>query len=304
MAPPVKPHLLIFLLTIILSSPSHQLQDPALIDQIVRDSVFHSYLADHHKTAVVYNVSLPPTVSGVTAATVRFRMGSLMRHGATLDEFSVAPGVLVRPRSKRLIMVIQNLGNLSSAYSSYRNISGYRLVSPVLGLLFYRAASIRNTSIPPEMEILATRAPITVDFSRLAQSSHGQRVLCALFSPDGNLSLSNATNSKVCAARTQGHFALVVESINNAGGEDETKLSGWKVVVVSVAGGAFSAVLLGLILVALVTANRKRLLTVEMERRAYEEEALQVSMVGHVRAPTATVVRTAPRLENSDAPSW
>jgi len=35
-----------------------------------------------------------------------------------------------------------------------------------------------------------------------------------------------------------------------------------------------------------------------MERRAYEEEALQVSMVGHVRAPTAPGTRTLPRISD------
>ncbi|KAG6534395.1 uncharacterized protein LOC122043637 [Zingiber officinale] len=312
MALPLGPRFLFLLLIQALVPPSSlQLHlDPGLIDRIVRDSAFRSYLVDHQKTAVVYNVSLPPSIPGVSAATVRFRTGSLRRHGAAVGEFRVAPGVVVRPRSRRLVVVAQNLGDLSSAYDGYRNISGFRLVSPVLGLLFYRAASVRNASVPPELEILATRGPITVDFSGLARCSRGSRVLCALFESDGNLSLSNATRGgTMCRARTQGHFALVVESAGSggrSGGETEMemKLSGWKVVVVSVAAGAFSSVLLGLVAVAVVTAQRKRMRTAEMERRAYEEEALQVSMVGHVRAPTAAVVRTAPCLENDVAPSW
>ncbi|KAL0393452.1 UNVERIFIED_CONTAM: hypothetical protein Slati_4311400 [Sesamum latifolium] len=36
----------------------------------------------------------------------------------------------------------------------------------------------------------------------------------------------------------------------------------------------------------------------ELERRAYEEEALQVSMVGHVRAVTASGTRTSPIIEH------
>nr|XP_009776124.1 PREDICTED: uncharacterized protein LOC104225947 [Nicotiana sylvestris]XP_016456235.1 PREDICTED: uncharacterized protein LOC107780211 [Nicotiana tabacum] len=36
----------------------------------------------------------------------------------------------------------------------------------------------------------------------------------------------------------------------------------------------------------------------ELVRRAYEEEALQVSMVGHVRAPTAAGTRTVPTIEH------
>nr|XP_025888209.1 uncharacterized protein LOC101267435 isoform X2 [Solanum lycopersicum] len=36
----------------------------------------------------------------------------------------------------------------------------------------------------------------------------------------------------------------------------------------------------------------------ELVRRAYEEEALQVSMVGHVRAPIAAGTRTVPTIEH------
>ncbi|KAG6538724.1 hypothetical protein ZIOFF_003852 [Zingiber officinale] len=175
MALPLGPRFLFLLLIQALVPPSSlQLHlDPGLIDRIVRDSAFRSYLVDHQKTAVVYNVSLPPSIPGVAAATVRFRTGSLRRHGAAVGEFRVAPGVVVRPRSRRLVVVAQNLGDLSSAYDGYRNISGFRLVSPVLGLLFYRAASVRNASVPPELEILATRGPITVDFSGLVRCSRG-----------------------------------------------------------------------------------------------------------------------------------
>ncbi|VAH34948.1 unnamed protein product [Triticum turgidum subsp. durum] len=48
-----------------------------------------------------------------------------------------------------------------------------------------------------------------------------------------------------------------------------------------------------------VTVQRRKSEMAEMERRAYEEEALRVAMVGHVRAPSACGSRTTPdELEN------
>jgi hypothetical protein len=38
----------------------------------------------------------------------------------------------------------------------------------------------------------------------------------------------------------------------------------------------------------------------ELEQRAYEEEALRVSMVGHVRAPSAAGSRTSPDVLETD----
>ncbi|XP_008783525.1 uncharacterized protein LOC103702748 [Phoenix dactylifera] len=286
-------------------STSHQAQDPRLIDRIVRDSAFQSYHTRHRKTAIIYTLPLPSRLSGAAAETVRYRAGSLRRYGAAIKEFRVAPGVFVHPHIKRLIVVRQNLGNLSSMYNASGNIAGLQLVSPVLGLLFYNAASLHNSSSKnlSEIDISVARRPITVDFSSVVGDPQRLRPLCAVFELDGNVSLSNQTASHKCASRRQGHFALVIESAKSNGIEEKAKVSKWKVAVVSVVAGAFGAVLLGLMVVAVASARRKRYRREEMERRAYEEEALQISMVGHVRAPTAAVARTAPALENDYAPS-
>ncbi|KAD4178508.1 hypothetical protein E3N88_27099 [Mikania micrantha] len=47
-------------------------------------------------------------------------------------------------------------------------------------------------------------------------------------------------------------------------------------------GAAIGAFLLGLLLVAMFVKEKKKARLEELERRAYEEEALQVSMAGHV----------------------
>jgi hypothetical protein len=43
-----------------------------------------------------------------------------------------------------------------------------------------------------------------------------------------------------------------------------------------------------------VTVQRRKSEMAELERRTYEEEALRVSIVGHVRAPSAAGSRTTP----------
>ena len=129
----------------------------------------------------------------------------------------------------------------------------------------------------------------------------------------------------VCVAEKEGHFALVSEDPprsppspspprkqrsprevedSGAGGEGEGRESRWKVALGSSVGAALGAFLLGLLLIAMV-ARAKQRTKVEEERvrRAYQEEALQVSMVGHVRAPVAAGSRTAPCIEHHYRPS-
>ncbi|XP_072986076.1 uncharacterized protein [Typha latifolia] len=282
--------LLLLLLVFLITSPTSSKQaqeDPLPIDPIVRDYAMQAYHAKHRKTAVAYNLTLPPTLSGVIAETVRYRGGSLRRHGVVIKEFSVPPGVVAHPHAKRLLIVYQNLGNLSSAYFSYRNVTGFKLVSPVLALLFYSSS--------PSLQILVSKKPITVNFS--ASVREVEKPLCMLFDFDGNVSLTNQTQGNVCVTRRQGHIALVLQGNY----EEKEKISRWKIVLVEVVGGAFGAVLLGLMLVAMVGVKRRRTRMAAMERKAYEEEALQVSMVGHLRAPVAAAARTSPALEDEYA---
>lgn len=80
------------------------------------------------------------------------------------------------------------------------------------------------------------------------------------------------------------------------------KESKWKIVTVSAIGGALGACLLSLLMIAMcVNAKKKKEKMDELERRAYEEEALQVSMVGHVRAVAASGTRTVPTIEHYES---
>lgn len=265
-----------------------------LLDLYIRDYTFKSN-NQHFRTGILHTVHLPANFSGIRVDTVRFRCGSLHRYGAQVREFHLDVGVTVHPCVERVMVVRQKLGsNWSSLYYANYDLSGYQLVSPILGLLAYDAGTNVNFSNSFELGILAGEKPIRVDFSNATKFGNMQGIMpyCASFESDGKVTLANQVSPNVCAAKRHGHFGLVIETPGP--GELRRKISRWKVVVGSSVGAALGVFLLGLLLVALFVKVKKKSRMEEMERRAYEEEALQVSMVGHVRAPTASVSRTLP----------
>ncbi|PNX79496.1 hypothetical protein L195_g035482, partial [Trifolium pratense] len=175
----------------------------------------------------------------------------------------------------------------------------------------YNADEDSNSSSNPfQLGIEAGEKLITIDFNNASnfnnKEENGIKVkpLCASFEGNGIMTLAKTKPlaTFVCVAKRHGHFGLVVESLQQEDDEyrKPIRLSQWKVAVGSTIGGALGAFLIGLLLIAMLVRVKKRSRMVEMERRAYEEEALQVSMVGHVRAPTAPGTRTTPTLEQHD----
>lgn len=292
----------LLLLLLVHHASSHKIEYTSLIDQIVRDAAMRSYHSQkHQKTAVHYRLSLPPSLSGISAETVRYRTGSMWRYGASFGEFFIPPGIITHPHVKRLIVIRENMGKFSSMYeNSISTNTRLRLVSPVLGLLFYNATTFHSSSIA-NLNIVVTKTPIIVNFSTLVEADLVQKAHCVVFQLDGNISVTSQPWNNVCITWQQGHFALMEEEFDGEDGENGTKVSTWKLVAMGVIVGTAGAALIGLLVVALVSVRRKRVLLAEMERRAYEEEALRVSMVGHVRAPTATGARTKPSLEDEFA---
>ncbi|XP_077239533.1 uncharacterized protein LOC143880422 [Tasmannia lanceolata] len=275
---------------------SNETEPTLVLDNLIRDYSFKCY-SDHPKTAFLYSVRLPERFSGLQADTVRYRSGSLRRYGAQIKEFHFSPGIIVSPYVERLVLVREKLeGNWSSMYyNQKKNISGFDLVTPLLGLLAYNADHLNATN-PSRIRILAAKNPITIDFSGF--SNIGFMSFCAFFSMDGKVSVYNQTQfPNVCVGFREGHYGLVVGSHK----EEVKKVSRLKVIVAGFLGGVLGAVLLGLLVVAMVK-KKKRSRIAEMERRAYEEEGLRVTMVGSVRVPVAPGTRTMPVLENDYTP--
>lgn len=278
-----------------------EIKSARLLDLVIRDYTFRSY-TKHFRTGKLHRINLPSNLSGIHVDTVRLRCGSLHRYGATVKEFHLSSGAHVHPCSTRVMLIRQNLGsNWSSLYYDNYELSGYQLISPVLGLLAYNVGATNAATIPSELGIQAGKKPITIDFSNTTRSTvqNGAGIipLCASFDEDGKVSLSNQARPNVCVATRDGHFGLVVEAPLMP---LKRKVSRWKIVIGSSIGAALGAFLLSLLLIALFVNAKKKARMEEMERRAYEEEALQVSMVGHVRALTASGTRTVPAIEHEE----
>ncbi|VYS62369.1 unnamed protein product [Arabidopsis thaliana] len=293
---------------------------------MIRDYTIRNFNI-HFKTGAIQKVHLPSNFSSIDIATAKFRCGSLRRHGARIGEFHLGPGLTVEPCVERVILVRQNLGfNWSSyIYSTGYNLTGYkyRLVSPVLGLLAYNSNPDGVAVNPYEINVMGTEQnPILIKFlsseasvSPKPNTKKNSSLLCACFTSNGNITFREQVSAYVCLGTRQGHYALVIRAHDSGGGGSTVatpssspaltdggggKLSRWKVAVGSVIGSIIGAFLLGLLVVAMLVKGKKKAMREEMERRAYEEEALQVSMVGHVRAnPNASRTRTIPRFENT-----
>ncbi|OVA00163.1 Protein of unknown function DUF1191 [Macleaya cordata] len=272
-----------------------------VLDRVLGDYALRSY-TKLHKTGSLYKVHLPANLSGVRADMVRFRCGSLRRYGAKIKEFHLGTGITVQPCMERVVLVRQNLGlNWSQIYYGNYNISGYQLISPILGLLAYDSRYLNSTNLS-EVRIFAEKEPITIDFSSVTRiiKTPNTRPLCASFGSDGKVSIYDEVSSNICLTARHGHFGLVIDTsmLTSKPG----KVSEWKIIIGSSVGGAIGVFLLGLLFVALIVKAKKRSQMAEMERKAYEEEALQISMVGHVRMPVAPATRTQPYLEHEYSP--
>ncbi|KAH8513519.1 hypothetical protein Peur_057311 [Populus x canadensis] len=278
-----------------------------LLDLLIRDYTLKSS-GVRFKTGMVHTVHLPANFSGIKVDAVRFRCGSLRRYGAQVKEFHLGIGVTLQPCAERLVVIRQNLDlNWSPIYYANYDLSGYQLVSPILGLLAYNFGSDVNVSDSFEIGIHAGEKPITIDFSNASTTANvsGVRPLCASFENDGRVIIKVPESLFVCVAKRHGHYGLVIKSPPAPPPSMQMikrKISLWKVVVGSSVGTALGVFLLGMLFVAMFVQVKKKARMEEMERRAYEEEALQVSMVGHVRAPTATVTRTTPIIEHGSRP--
>ncbi|CAF2038967.1 hypothetical protein BRARA_I01202 [Brassica rapa] len=308
------------------TSTSSTTQEPfkessRLLDLLLRDYILNSFKNQHYsvKTGVVRHIHLPSNYSGINLDAVRFRCGSFRRYGAQLQEFHIGVGAILEPCGERLVLVRQILGsNWSDIYYKNYDLSGYRLVSPVLGLLVYNALNDvvlgNNFRSSYQISLLLDNAkdPSTVDFGNISGPSMVERTflnkpMCAAFGLDGKVTFAGEVKPYVCAVKTNGHFGLVVtddqDSSKSAGGGEKEmkkeKIGRWRSVVGGLIGSVtVGIVLLGLVMAATVVTAKKRgrrAKREEMERKACEEEALRVvTMVGHSRVFVASATRTLP----------
>ncbi|CAN1332721.1 hypothetical protein LINPERPRIM_LOCUS35830 [Linum perenne] len=296
---------IIILLSSETKADHEMIRTPEAMDKLIKEYTFKSLatMKGRVKTGEIYNVDLP---EGIRANAARFRCGSLRRYGVQLDEFELGIGLSLKPCVVRVVVIAQSLGlNWSSIYYASYNLSGYQLVSPILGLTAYdyNATSIEssissiNSSFyhhPFEVGIQATEShPITIKFSN--NSNNNSNPLCAIFGKDGTVSLNHpiSISPRVCASRGDAHYGLVVKLPPSARGQGK-KVLGEEV------GGFIGVIVFILFLVIVgiyVVKGRKNSKMGKLERNADEGEYLPVSGVGNGRVHVAGFTRTAPTLE-------
>ncbi|XVE84296.1 hypothetical protein DITRI_Ditri17bG0001600 [Diplodiscus trichospermus] len=272
------------------------------LDALLQGYAYRAFVRPRIRTGVPYDGDVPSNLSGTKIAAMRLRSGSLRSRGVPMyKEFQIPIGVVVRPYVERLVLVYQNLGNLSTRYYS---LPSYTYLAPVLGLLAYNASNLSATNLP-ELDFRAFGDPIKINFSGVQSASNGSVPKCVWFDLHGLVTFSNLTSDNECSTIQQGHFSVVTESVSpsippSRGEEKKSHKEVW-IIVASVLGGlAMLGLLAFLVLWARKCKQRKKMQ--QMEKAAEVGEALRMTSVGDTKAPSAIVTRTQPTLETEYVP--
>lgn len=273
------------------------------LDSLLQEYAFRAFVRP--RTGIVYHANVPTNLTGVQAAAVRLRSGSLRRRGVEIKEFHIPTGFVAQPHVKRLVLVYHNLGNWSSLYYP---LPGYTFLAPILGLLAYDASHLSATNLS-ELDVRASGDPISITFPGFGPEQFSP--MCVHFGLDGSVGFDNVVNGSTCLTTNQGHFSIVAESLvapapapiaaggEGVGGKGRRKRV-W-VIAVAVVGGVAWLVVLGMVF-AYVKRCRRRKKIRRMEDAAEFGVALPMTSVGNTKAPVALETRTRPFLENEFVP--
>ncbi|KZT75431.1 hypothetical protein F511_47544 [Dorcoceras hygrometricum] len=137
--------------------------------------------------------------------------------------------------------------------------------------------------------------------------------MCVNFGLDGSVGFDNLVKENTCLTTTQGHFSLVVESLEapapsptgagvviGGGGKGGIRKKVW--IVVGCAMGVMLVLIFLAMLIEYLKRCRSRRRIQRMEDVAEEGVALPMKNIGHAKAPVALETRTRPFLENEFVP--
>lgn len=275
------------------------LQSRQALERSIQMAAFKQF--DSHKTAKLYNVSVPTIPSGTFQA-IRLRSGSLRRYGVTINEFTIPRGCEVKPAvPERVLLVYTQLANRSLFQSLP---GGFVLASPVLSVLVYDATNLNSTQPPSQLSISTIANLISIRFTQKID------VQCAYFYE--NSTDVNYTNldQGVCQVDHLGTFALVSNAPaptpssapfpTSSPVSQKRHSNTWKIVVGSVVGGLALLLLVSLLAIG-IGNHRKNAKLARMEYQADQGVTLQTATIRNSRAPTAGETRTQPTLEKDYA---
>ncbi|PHU28083.1 hypothetical protein BC332_00176 [Capsicum chinense] len=255
---------------------------------ILREHAFKSSVDQH--TGSFYNASVPSSLAGMKLSLVRLQSKTLWEKGANFSGFSIHPRTIPVPYVERINIVYYDLGNLSSHYF---NISGYYLLTSVIGFMVYDAPSnISTITSLTKLDLRPMGQPISVEFNNLTEMVKGRitKTKCAMFDENGNVSFSEMRFPNLCYTRNYGHFTIVLPQ------EARKKRSIWVFVAKGFVIGLFGVASVALVgwMVLGIFKFKKRC---DMERAAEEGEVLGSVMVGKSKMPVAMAIRTQPVLD-------
>ncbi|XP_039115076.1 uncharacterized protein LOC120250338 [Dioscorea cayenensis subsp. rotundata] len=298
---------------VLLSAYQYKAQSPGSstipakqLDSVLQGYGFSAFVRPH--TGVIYDANVPVNLTGIKVSVLRLRSGSLLGRGVhSFKEFDIPVGVWVHPYVERLVFVYQNLGNWSSVYYP---LPGFRYLAPVLSLLIYDAANLSATNLP-EIDFVASKLPISINFTNVAPVPSGLTPKCVWFNLDGSPEFRELVTDNVCSTYRQGHFSIVVNSTGLAPSPAPSagpnvgpipvrhkshNSTVWKIVG-GVLGGFVILVLAAWLLGLLLRYTQKKKVA-KMEQHAEVGETLRMARVGNAQAPVAYGTRTQPMLEN------
>ncbi|KAK6137306.1 hypothetical protein DH2020_028947 [Rehmannia glutinosa] len=257
------------------------------LDTIFHDHAFRVMIHHHPHTGALYNATLPTNLAGIKVSVVRLRSRTLWKKGANFSNFIIPPKTHPLPYVKRILIVYHSLGNWSSLYY---NLSGYSLVSPVLGFLVYNASNLSSKNLL-KIELNNTLGkPISVEFQN-STLANGRR-FCASFGEFGEVLLSEMSLPNVCYSKNLGRFSIVIPFKKQQG-----------IIIRQFWVMGF----VGLVLVGLAGAVAVRSfvgkMNQEMGKEADEGECLKTYWIGNSKMPRAEVIRTQPVLESTIPPN-
>ncbi|XVF13028.1 hypothetical protein REPUB_Repub08aG0172100 [Reevesia pubescens] len=285
--------LLCLFFSLYFSSSVHSLDNISndSLDTFLQDFAFRALVRHRPLTGALYKASLPPNISGIEVSIARIRSRTLWKKGANLSSFHIPSRTVPVPRVRRLAIVYQNLGNWSSHY--YR-ISGYSLITSVVGFMVFDASNTKAKSLR-SISLDTIGKPMSIHFSNLKypDGMNSGAARCAVFCTNGTVHLSDMILPNVCYTSDQGHFSVVVGL--------ERKQRPWYPWVIETVLGFAGLVLtgyFGLVFIRLLKTKRIQ----AMERQADEGVIFGSRWVGSSKMPSATVTRTQPVLENGGFP--
>ncbi|KAL5796073.1 hypothetical protein ACOSQ2_000893 [Xanthoceras sorbifolium] len=241
-----------------------------------------------HHTGYLYNISLPSNFTTVQVSVVRIRSGTFWARGANFSFFRIPTRVIARPYTKRIAIVYDNLGNLSSHYYQVPNHS---LVAPVVGFIGYDASNLSALG-NEKLTFSVMGDPILISFPQIVLEDKNVTPKCVKFGADGSVEFSNMTQPNICATQGSGHFSVVMASP-----PPEKEEKHWKRWVVGFVGGFFGLILFIVVGVAVFMVMRKKKI-IEMENETEKGVAFDTLWIGRSRLPAASMMRTQPVLEH------